>query len=111
MVELGLECGSRWFKQGLEVGCKEEKILEILGVGMEPFLRAWMGAKVARRGSSEWLRWESGVRGVGPWGWVRCRLARGGLKEAMKWEGARVGVWWIFVIGNREWAGLMIGPV
>ena len=33
---VGLEGGSRWFKQGLEVGCKEEGILVLWEVDVEP---------------------------------------------------------------------------
>ena len=74
-----------WLESRLEVGAKKRNLGILEMAGLEPFLRAWMGAKVARGGSSGWLGLESGVRGVGPWGWVRCRLARGGLKGAMKW--------------------------
>ena len=49
-MEVGLEGGSRWFKQGLEVGCKEEVILGILGRGGGATLEGLDGGQGGSRG-------------------------------------------------------------
>ena len=60
------ELARRWLMWWLEVGCKEEVILEIWEVDVEPLWRAWIRTKVARGGSSGWLRLERGVRAWDP---------------------------------------------
>ena len=56
-MEVGLEGGSRWFKQGLEVGCKEEVILEfwVQGCG------AKLGSKFGGQDGLGWVMWWLGV--------------------------------------------------
>ena len=88
---VGLEGGSRWFKQGLEVGCKEERILEFWEVGVEPLWRAWIKAKVARGGSSGWLRLKRGFRAWDPWGWLG--QVRSGVGSGRPRSGEVGGVW------------------
>ena len=50
-----MECGSRWFKQGLEVGCKEEVILGILGSGCGATLEGLDKDQGGSRGAKWWL--------------------------------------------------------